>query len=326
MGNKKAKLSPIVIVICTALILVSSLITVFAVSKHDSDDNEYRDTARLAAAKCLDKEEYTSTDDGVPTRYYRLFIEFDAGHGMLSTEITSDDPSYNTIDVNSEFDVYYQTDDPYNCRPAFTFPNRTRLYVFLGILSAVSIVLMIINIITIIRNIHGYQPAFEKPDDIGTFGDINADSGLGDKDRDYSGTNPVNDKIMDSFSDPFATYSGYDENGSGEQLSGEYFDPNAGYSEPPAADYGVPNEGYDLNDPFVSATPGQTPFGGTANYEHTYPGQSDPSLNDAFLTNVSGQQFGERDEQNPDDLFMRKGGDMNDPFVPADRPDPFAGQ
>lgn len=327
MKSRKIKLSPIIIVICSAVVLAASLLTVYGVAKHDSEDNEFRRSSKMSTAVCLDKEEYTIDENGRAVVYYRLLVEFEGAHGSVTTEINSDDPSFASVDVNSSFDVYYQPDDPYNCRPVFTFPNRTGMYIFLAVLSLISLVLIVLNMITIIRNINGYQPVYERPEDIGTLGDINADSGLSDTSRDYSGTNPANDKLMDSYADPFATYTGYEEGGAPENLSGGYFDPNAGYSEPLPDDNTIPQEQYDLNNPFVSAAQGQTPFGGTAQYNEPYLMQAaDPSLNDTSVSNVGGKQFGERVEQDPDDLFMRHGTDLNDPFVPVNSSDPFTGR
>ena len=322
MKKTKFKISPIILVILGAVIAVACLAAVFAVKASDKDNDNYRKTAALTSALCTDKYTYSSANEkGDTVSHYVITAKFGNEVNSYTVTMTSEDPAYDSIDINSEFDLYYQTDDPYDCRPAAAFPDRLPLFIFLFSLTAVSLAVAALNLATIFRNL---EPAEKLPEieEIGILGDNTVDNGLSDMNIDYTASTPSGNTIMDSYSDPFASYSGYNE---GDEPVQTGFDPNAGYTGPHS--YEQPKiAGDDINNPFVNANaPGYQYDTGHFAADPFAP-QYDESLNDPFIQNVNtdpNSPFGIPKQEDPDEIFSKGTEDLNDPYVSADIPDPF---
>ena len=256
MKEKKIHFPPIAVVIAAAVLIIVCFVIMAGLNSKRNQDEMFSEPYERTVAHCVNKE-ITSGSDGA---LYFLDLSFEAkdtatgGKKQVIVRISETNPGCEGVDQGSDLEIYYRISNFNFCHPAFIYPDYTFVYILLWIVIAACVVGAGMNIITIIRNKDGYKPKYEKPEDIGTLGEAGADSGLSDSKIDYSAGDVFSDKLMDSYVDPFATYTGYEGEQSDAQ-QGSYYDPNANasYTEPQPSD--DPNSGYDqssLNDPFAS--------------------------------------------------------------------------
>lgn len=322
MKKSGFKLSPMILVIVGGLMIVVSLIVHLVLVSQNKEEREFLMGALTVTAYCEDKESFTTdTSEGVVT-HYSVAVSYTIGNDDYRISIVSDDPSYASLGVHDEFMAYYHSEDPTTIRPDFTISNHAQENVIIFIVSLIGITLVVVNLITIFRNLHSPEK-IEAPEEIGTLGDNTVDNGLSDSSIDYSASTPSGDNTMDSFVDPFASYTGYDESAPDENVGG--FDPNAGCDQP-YEEHNVQHDGLDLNDPFVSGAPQDLyPFGSAPVSEPEMPAHNE-DLNNPFVTNINtdpDSPFGIRKQDDPDDYFLSQDGSLNDPFVSGDKPDYF---
>ena len=255
--KKKLRLPPIVLVILAVIIMICCVIVSMHITNSNKENREFLKEATKTEAEIRNKTAYTlGTDDD-----YVIHYVFEIAFNM--SKYTDEKDFVTTMDETAEIlkdlepgatiEIYYNNDDPSECHPAMIYSDNTAAYVILIILFVAAIAMAWINIDTIIRNIHGYAPRFAKPEDIGFMGDRNADNGLSDNAIDYGAGDVFSNNLMDSYSDPFATYSGYDE-GENNPPEGSYFDPNAscGTPQPDVPDQTIDHGGADINNPFLT--------------------------------------------------------------------------
>ena len=256
--GKKFHIPPITLVIISAIILVVSLFVMIYTANVSKEGDEFRSKAHTAQARIMSKTVYTlnnDEDDGF-TVHYLMNITFnteeDGSGDQYNIQLDETSSVFDTLEPDDTMTVLFDPNDPSDCRPETKYRNNNILYIILVVISIGSIVVAAINLETIRRNIHGYTPKYTCPDDIGTLGEAGAQNGLGDSSIDYSASDVYSNNLMDSYSDPFATYSGYDEE-QPEQTAGQYYDPNAnaqnmGYDP---GEERINNDDTDLNDPFA---------------------------------------------------------------------------
>lgn len=232
---KKWHITPILVVIAASVAALILGIVLFCLIHSAGQDEMFRERYSRAEAVCTDK---TMTSDSDGATYY-IGLDFSeetyGGTRDYHVNIVEKDPRLEQLDVGGTIDVYYHTDDPNFCHPVFIYPDYTAAYITLAILIVICCAAVYMNMVTIIRNRHGYIPKFEKAEEIGYMGEAGADNGLSDDQRDYAAGDVFSNNLMDSYVDPFATYTGYDD--AEAQQGGDYYDPNAFYtqeSEPPA--------------------------------------------------------------------------------------------
>lgn len=244
------RIPPVALIIVGVLMILGSLIAHFIVSADGREQREFLAGALSVNARCEDKESYTTGDAANQVTHYSLTFSFTIGAKEYKTILTSDDPSYNSVNAMDEVLMYYHPDDPMDCRPAFTFPDHTADNAVIFIISLIGVIIAAVNAVILIRNLNSPQMQ-EAPEEIGILGDNTVDNGLSDSSIDYSKSTPSADNSMDSFVDPFATYSGYNED-QADEAAGTGFDPNAGYDSS-FDDPQIQHGDVDLNNPFVSA-------------------------------------------------------------------------
>ena len=258
MKKKKFNIPPIALVIVGVIVLVVSVGVIIKNSTASADMRDFLKNATTTQAMCLGKSEFTQTDNGRNVVYQSLHVSFSIGSKPYDFYVDVPDLDENSVEPGQEFTLYYDRDNPYDCLPEAAIPQpETSVYIIAALFALGGAALAWINVDVIFRN---RGPAAQKleQEEIGIFGDNTVDNGLSDSSIDYGAGDRVTDSVTESFVDPFATYTGYDE-GSEQPEAGAYFDPNAGYDqsvsydEAPGAAYGSGAE-YDpnLNDPFVS--------------------------------------------------------------------------
>ena len=254
--KKKFNIPPIALVIVSVILLFVGIVLLLNIIDSEKEFKEFESIATRTKAEVLSKSVYTSGTDDDFTVHYIFSLSFNTGKfdwgDTFNVQIDETSDAFKNVDIGQKIEVMYDPDNPYDCRPVIKYENHTSAYILIGLLIVGSLVLGFINTDTLIRNIHGYTPKFTKPDEIGTMGDASVDNGLSDTQIDYGASDTFSDGVMNSYSDPFATYSGYgDENSSPPPPDGNYFDPNQNYNnynEPQQNPF--PNSDFDLNNPF----------------------------------------------------------------------------
>ena len=254
--TKKIKIPPIALVIAAAAAALICVIVIIVIATSGGRDEMLSEPHEKTEASCINKS-ITSDDSG---ETYYIDVEFQAktadGEFPFTVRMTETDSRLKDIDIGDKLDIYYRTEDPSFCHPAFLYPDYTAAYIILALIIAACAVVIFLNVDTIIRNRHGYVPKFTKPDEIGYMGELGAESGLDDKSIDYAASDVFSSNVMDSYVDPFASYTGYDEDGaqgdgSGQTSgTGDSFDPNASYTD---ISSGSDDSG-DFADPFAPGT------------------------------------------------------------------------
>lgn len=210
-NEKRFNVPPIVFVIAAAVVALVCIIVIISVSNSSKVDDMFETEHAQVTATIINKS-ITSTDEG---ETFYIDVEFNAetkeGEFPFTVRMTETSPEFKNLDIGDQLEIYYKNSDPSYCRPVFIYPNNTALYIIMCVIILACAVVIFINTSTILRNIHGYVPKFEKPDEIGYMGDPNAESGLDDKNIDYGATDVFSNNVMDSYVDPFATYTGYEE-------------------------------------------------------------------------------------------------------------------
>lgn len=307
--KKKFNIPPIALVITAVILLGISIVLLVGLIDSEKEIREFRSIAKSAHAEVLTKTVYTSGTDDDYTIHYIFDISFNTNKfdwgDTIRLQIDETSDTFKDVDIGQKIDILYDPNNPYDCRPEMRYPNNTFRYILLALMIIGSLVLGGINLDTLLRNIHGYTPKYTKPDEIGTMGDASVDNGLSDNQIDYGASDSFSDHLMDSYSDPFATYSGYDEENAAP-TEGNYYDPNqnySGYVEPqPSA---MPVNDIDLNNPFNTVNndpnnpynagsyepqPINSPF---ENYDDPFKIYGDGSFNGNFPQDNSSQVFGE---------------------------------
>ena len=320
LTSKKIHFAPITVVIGAVLGIIICFIIMISLMNAGNADEMFSESYAKTEAVCLNKEISSQGDH----QLYFLELSFKAVDSVTGNEkpvivrISETDPRLADVDQGGTIDIYYRTANVNFCHPAMLYPDYTIPIIILWVLIAACVAAAGMNIVTIVRNKDGYVPKYEKPEDIGTLGEAGADSGLCDNNIDYSAGDVFSDKLMDSFVDPFATYTGYEE--TENPANGNYYDPNAGYSgteqyqpEPPAA----PSYDPQLNNPYATAVNSDpdNPYNkGTYDTPASMFGD-DSNYNSAEIYGDS--SFGSRDDMNSTDIFGSSsfGAAKNDPPV-----------
>lgn len=256
MEKQKINIPPIVFVITASAVAVICLAAIIFLNQTSSFKDEFfKEEYRRCEATCTSKS-VTSGSDG---ETYYLDIDFTIKQNGYDTSysvtLAETDPRFSDIDQGSTLEIFYHVDDPYTCRPAMLYQTPTTSYIILAAVIVICLFVIYHHAVVIARNRHKYVPKFESPDEIGYMGEAGAETGLDDKEIDYSAGQTQSNNPMDSFVDPFAVYTGYDDNEDQQQTQNNYFDPNAGFENMPSYEdeqnYPSMSE-EDLNNPFAA--------------------------------------------------------------------------
>ena len=297
--DKTIHIPPIaVILVCGALIILCLIILIVRISSN-KDNEDFKRSAVYAEAVINGKTMYTIDEDGQNVYHYLTDLTIDTDTyndgGEYSFRLDLTTPELENLEPGQTIGVYYNPDDPTQCRPASDIPNYGLLYLALVIILVILCIIAGININTLVRNIHGYTPKYTRPEDIGTMGEAGADNNLSDSNINYGASDFFSNSVMDSYSDPFATYSGYDDS---EQSPGnDYYDPNSSFAEgqqyAPVQD-NINAEGTDLNNPFASAdNDPDNPYNQGNYYQPGLGSEQDQTLNDPYAIYGDGSYQGD---------------------------------
>lgn len=257
MEKKKINIPPVAFIIAGIVGIIICLIIFLNLNNSPYKDEMFKDGFDRCEAVCTGK----NITSAAGTETYLIDITFDVKQkgtdATYNVRLTETDPSLAYIDQGTAFEIYYKTDNPNYCHPVQIYPDYTAAYIVLAVIVLLLSALIIHNTVILIRNKDGYVPKFEKPDEIGYMGEVGTDSGLSDEHIDYAAGDVFSDHLMDSYVDPFAVYTGYDDNSESqpENDNRNYYDPNAGYEQ--AQNY-QPEQAYpnmsqeDLNNPFAT--------------------------------------------------------------------------
>lgn len=258
-GKRKFNIPPIAFVIFSVVVIIGCIIGICSVYSMYYEDESFKSAAGTADAVCTDKTVFVDGSNYALINHYVMVVQFyteDDENGELY-QVTLDESNvyFKNIEVGDTIQLYYDKGEPTICHPTILYGDPTPYYVIFGIIILAAFILAVINLNTLIRNINGYTPQYTKPEDIGYMGDGSATGGPGDSSIDYNSANAFDDKLMDSYVDPFAAYSGY---GDGEAESfeteqGGYYDPNLKYdnNEDLSTESNIPHD-VDINNPFVT--------------------------------------------------------------------------
>ena len=257
--GRKFNIPPIAFIIAAAVIILGCVIGICSVYSSYYEDESFKNEAGTVDAVCTEK---TVFDEGTGDKtevHYVMIIEFKTDENKdeepYQVVLDETDEYFGNISIGDTIPIYYDKENPTICHPTILYSDPTAIYVVLGIVIFAAVILAGINLNTLLRNIHGYTPVYTKPEEIGVMGDGSAENGLGDSSVDYNAADVFSDKLMESYVDPFAAYSGYEggENGNPEIPQGEYYDPNSKYSGNQSFDDNshVPHD-VDINNPFVT--------------------------------------------------------------------------
>ncbi len=255
--KRKFNIPPIAFVIFSGVVIIGCIIGICSVYSMYYEDESFKSAAGTADAVCTDKTVFVDGNNYALIHHYVMVVQFyteDDENGELY-QVTLDESNvyFENIEVGDTIQLYYDKEEPTICHPTILYGDPTPYYIIFGIVILAAFILAVINLNTLIRNINGYTPKYTKPEGIGYMGDGSATGGPGDSSIDYNSANAFNDKLMDSYVDPFATYSGY---GDGEAESfeteqGGYYDPNLKYdnNEDLSTESNIPHD-VDINNPF----------------------------------------------------------------------------
>lgn len=289
--EQKFHVPPIaIIILCGILIIVFLFVLINKISSNKYKE-DFKRSAAYTEAVINSKTVYTEGDDNNYTIHYITDLTIDTDKhnegGEYSFRVDLTAPELENLEPGQTIAVYYNSDNPSECIPASDIPDNTVSYFALVIILIILGIIAGINIDTLVRNIHGYTPKYTRPEDIGTMGEAGADNSLSDSQIDYGANDTFSSNVMDSYSDPFATYSGYDEDQGNSSPEGNYYDPNSFFSEgqqyTPVQDQ-INTNTDDINNPFLSSvnTDPDNPYN-QGNYSGNGTAQNnDPSGNDPF--------------------------------------------
>ncbi len=257
--KNKINIPPIVIVIISGLVILICLIGIFTIKRPNAEQDAFLKKSKSTTAVCHSMEERTNSAPSGMEKSYILNISFTLSEMNHVTEykttIIETDPSAESIDQGSEFQILYDPDNPYDCHIASAYNDHKVTYAVLWTIAVIALIVAGFNVVIIVRNKDGYTPRYEKPEDIGILGDPAVDNGLSDNSRDYGATDTFSNNVMDSYADPFQTYGSSGDEANENPVEGNYYDPNSFYSEDEQISPAVPfygSEQADLNNPFIS--------------------------------------------------------------------------
>lgn len=223
MGNSiKLKITPIAIVAVCAVIALFSLVTIIKTADRDVKTGNIISSSNKAKALCESKYIYTEGQGSNLIVHYVVGLRYDAMGVETHSKIDSTSDNLKNLDINNELRIYYNRDNTSECYldSEIDIISPGPYLIWTAVLIA-AMVPLVLNTRTILRNRSPYVSKLEKyvdPENEGTYNDgtvdPNADNGLSDMSIDYSAKSPNGNNPMDSIVDPFATYSGYEDDSS----------------------------------------------------------------------------------------------------------------
>ena len=259
MSSKRSvfNIPPIGFVIAGALCALIGAVMLIVTFSSSLPWYQFKSRAELTTATCSDITFYTTTEDGEMKQYYTVTVKYKANLNDMESSFMDTDSSLARLRPGDDIVIYYSLDDKYEVRPAYQMPSRVWAYILYALVMAGGVVLFVYNLKTILRSRVPYAKKLVHENDVTemyTDGktDPYADIGLSDSSIDYAAQADSAANGTESYSDPFAVYTGY-----GEQqqtpAAGQYFDPNAGYTPDMPQQTNVPAYSQeDLNNPFIS--------------------------------------------------------------------------
>lgn len=211
-------LPPVVLVIAGTVIAITAAAVLLSTLFGNMENYHFRAGADLTKAECTDINTYTYDENGTPVLHYIVYVRFKANFNECQTSFDDTDIRFSELNPGDTVEIYYQRSDPSICRPTTAFPDNTAKYIIFLLVFAAGTSLAVYNLKTILRSLKPYARKLVHENDVTevyTDGktDPYSDNGLSDSSIDYSAHDSFSDSIMESYADPFAAYSGYEEPG-----------------------------------------------------------------------------------------------------------------
>lgn len=257
-SGRKFNIPPIAFIIASAVIIIGCVIGICSVYFSFYEDENFKNSAGTADAVCTDKTVYVDGNNYALIKHYVMVVQFytedDENGELYQGTLDESNVYFENIEIGDTIQLYYDREDPTICHPTILYGDATPYYVIFAIIIVAAFILALVNLNTFIRNIHGYTPKYTKPNDIETLGEDMTENGLTDNNINYNSTDVFSDKLMDSYVDPFVSYSGYEDGEENQEImQGEYYDPNlnSGGAEEFNGNSDIPHD-VDINNPFVT--------------------------------------------------------------------------
>ena len=234
MEKIKEKLSvPIVQVIIFSILIVLSAVLIFETAKSDKAHNTPDMTDPRAVARVTSVTSYSAEENGKIIEYSDVVVDFSVdGNDYTNISVYKVPFRVNIGDhLNIKYDKNYPSicsvvDDPEPRYSVFTYIFWSAVGVFgiFGLILAVRRVkLREIEKNVALKNATREEIDGVKEGYIGEDGVIGQAVALSDDKIDYNQEYDVNRGVMDSYFDPFATYSDYGEESADPDLNGNNF-------------------------------------------------------------------------------------------------------
>lgn len=255
---KKIPVPPIALVIVGAVIAVIAAVVVISTISANYDNYNFKAYADATTAKCIGVTHYTAEENGSNVKYFTVNLKYKANLNDVISSFVDTEPSLENLDVGDDVVIYFNRQDVYNVRPAYQFKSHAGEYIFFGLLFAGGAALFVYNLKTILRSRVPYAKTLVHENDVTEMysdgkTDPYADIGLSDRSIDYSSQNDHTTDGTESYSDPFAVYTGYNDSEQQQAAPGQYFDPNAGYTPEMQQQESISGQSQDdINNPFVT--------------------------------------------------------------------------
>ncbi len=295
-NQKKFHLSPMIPLIFGVVVAVVCVVVMVVARNNGMADETFYNASAEVKAECVEATIYTSNENGTAQEHYNLLLTYSYRNRDYEALIDETTPTLKGVDIGDTVMVRCLREDPQICRTSDSIPSQISLYITCLVILLAGLLIAALNLRTILRNLHPVYQKLEQEDMELYAGDGTAAPGqdhLSDTSIDYAAGDTFSDRLMDTFSDPFATYTGYEEEGAGTpSAETPAFDPNRGYSAP-SPDEAMPDYG-DINSPFATAPTGpldpRTTFDPNRGYGDPVPDDAMPDygdINSPFPTSTS---------------------------------------
>lgn len=234
MDKIKEKLSlPMVQVVIFSLLILCGLISIAVTFKSDKEYNTPDMTDMRAVATVTSVTSYSGEENGKIVEYSDVVVSFSVNENEYSNISVYKVPFH--VEIGDTLNIKYDKDYPNICSVvddpeprysilAYIFWTAVTIFGGFGLILAVRRV----KLRKIEENVAAKNATQEEIDSvkegyIGEDGVVGQSVALSDDKIDYTKEYDINRGVMDSYFDPFATYSEYGEEGSNSDIGGNNF-------------------------------------------------------------------------------------------------------
>lgn len=234
MDKIKEKLSmPAVQVIIFAILILLGAMFIFVTAEKDKEYNTPDMTDPRAVATVTSVTSYSAEENGKIREYSDAVVNFSVNENFYDNISIYKIPFH--VDIGDTLNIKYDKDYPNICSVvddpepkysifAYIFWTAVSVFGIFGLILAVRRVkLKEIRENVALKNATQEEIDGVKEGYVGEDGVVSSNSSLSDDKIDYNKEYDVNKGVMDSYFDPFATYSSYGEEGDNSDFGGNNF-------------------------------------------------------------------------------------------------------